>query len=196
MKRAAPSIRGEQITDRILVVRGEKLLLDEDLATLYGVSTKRLNEQVRRNVRRFPRDFMFRLTNQEVAILRSQFATSRSQALQRWGGRRYAPFAFTEHGALMAATVLNTARAIEVSVYVVRAFVRLREVLATHRVLAAKLAELESKTEALVMRHDTLAATTRAQFKEVIEALRALMTSPAETKRPIGFVPPQEKNRG
>jgi hypothetical protein len=96
----------------------------------------------------------------------------------------------------MAATVLNTTRAIEVSVYVVRAFIRLREVLATHRVLAAKLAELESKTEALVVRHDTLAATTRAQFKEVIEALRALMASPAETKRPIGFVQPQEKNRG
>ena len=196
MKRAAPPVPDEHIADRIFVVRGEKLLLDEDLATLYGVTTKRLNEQVRRNVSRFPRDFAFRLTNQEVAILRSQFATSRSRPVRQWGGRRYAPLAFTEHGALMAATVLNTPRAIEVSVYVVRAFVRLREVLATHKVLAAKLAELESKTEALAVRHDALAATTRAQFKDVIEALRTLMAAPRETKRPIGFVHPREKGRG
>src|SRR5512138_2127798 len=114
----------EQIAARILVLRGEKVLLDVDLAALYGVSTKRFNEQIRRNLERFQSDFMFQLTNQELAILRSQFATSSSASA--WGGRRYAPYAFTEHGAIMAATVVNSARAVEVSVYVVRAFVQLR----------------------------------------------------------------------
>jgi hypothetical protein len=105
------------------------------------VETKRLNEQVRRNPERFPPDFMFQLKNQELAVLRSQLATS--SAAPAWGGRRYAPFAFTEHGALMAATVLNSPRAVEVSLYVVRAFVQLREVLASHKELAQRLAELE-----------------------------------------------------
>jgi hypothetical protein len=181
--------RPEQITGRIVVVRGEKVLLDEDLAMLYGTSTGRLNEQVRRNLARFPDDFLFRLTNQEVRNLKSQFATS------SWGGRRKLPFAFTEHGAIMAATILNTPHAVEASVYVVRAFVRLRAVLSTHAALAKKLEEVERKTEALVLQHDTLAADTRAQFKEVIEALRALMRPPEPTKRPIGFVTPQEKKR-
>jgi hypothetical protein len=180
-------VRPEQITGRIVVVRGEKVLLDEDLARLYGTSTGRLNEQVRRNLARFPEDFLFRLTNQEVRNLKSQFATS------SWGGRRKLPFAFTEHGAIMAATILNTPHAVEVSVYVVRAFVRLRAVLSTHAALAKKLAEVERKTEALVLQHDTLARDTRAQFKEVIEALRALMRPLESTKRPIGFVAPQEK---
>ena len=186
-KQHAASLPPERIADRILVVRGEKVLLDEDLATLYGVSTGRLNEQVRRNLVRFPSDFLFQLTNQEVRNLKSQFAIS------SWGGRRKLPFAFTEHGAIMAATVLNTPRAVEVSVYVVRAFLRLREVLATHKELAAKLAELERKTEGLVLKHDALAASTRAQFREVIEALRALMSAPQPIRRPIGFVAPQEK---
>ncbi len=177
----------EQITGRIVVVRGEKVLLDEDLATLYGVSTGRLNEQVRRNLARFPQDFLFQLTNQEVTNLISQFATS------SWGGRRKLPFAFSEHGAIMAATILNSARAVEVSVYVVRAFVQLRAVLAGQAALAKKLEEVERKTEALVLEHDALAANTRAQFKEVIEALRALMRLPEPAKRPIGFVTPQEK---
>ncbi len=157
---------------------------------LYGTSTGRLNEQVRRNLARFPEDFLFRLTNQEVRNLKSQFATS------SWGGRRKLPFAFTEHGAIMAATILNTPHAVEVSVYVVRAFVRLRAVLSTHAALAKKLEEVERKTEALVLQHDTLAADTRAQFKEVIEALRALMRPPEPTKRPIGFVTAQEKKSG
>lgn len=122
--------------------------------------------------------------------MKSQSATS------SWGGRRKLPFAFTEHGAIMAATILNTPRAVDVSVYVVRAFVRLREVLATHRELARKLEELERKTEALVLKHDALAANTRAPFKEVIEALRALMSPPEPTKRPIGFLAPQEKRSG
>jgi hypothetical protein len=107
------------------------------------------------------------------------------------GGRRYLPYALTEHGALMAANLLNSSRAIEVSVYVVPAFVRLRETLAAHKDLARKLEELERKTEALALKHDALAAHTHAQFKEVIEALRRLMSSPAPNRRPIGFVTPR-----
>lgn len=162
------------------------MLLDSDLAALYSVSTKRLNEQVRRNRRRFPLDFVFSLTDQEVARLRSQNATSNKHRGR--GGRRYAPHAFTEHGALMAANVLSSRRAIEVSVFVVRAFVRLRETLASHKELAKKLEELERETETLALKHDTLAADTRSQFREVIEALRRLMAPPEPTRRPIGFV--------
>jgi hypothetical protein len=180
------------IERRIVVVRGEKVLLDADLAALYGVTTKRLNEQVRRNLGRFPADFMFQLTDQELGALRSQIATSNAQSPGR-GGRRYAPYAFTEHGALMAATILNTLRAVEVSVYVVRAFVRLREALGMHKELAKKLEELERKTEALALSHDQLAASTRAQFREVIQALRALTSSPEPRRRPIGFITPEEK---
>jgi tRNA C32,U32 (ribose-2'-O)-methylase TrmJ len=117
----------------------------------------------------------------------SQIATSKS----RRGGYRKNPLAFTEHGALMAASVLNSGRAIQVSVYVVRAFIRLRETLAAHKDLAKKLEELERKTEALALKHDALAADTHTQFKEVIEALRRLMSSPAPSRRPIGFVMPK-----
>jgi hypothetical protein len=185
MQEASP----ERIGARIVIVRGEKVLLDADLAALYGVSTKRLNEQVRRNRKRFPADFVFPLTNHDLARLRSQNATSNAP-LGR-GGRRYAPNAFTEHGALMAANVLSSSRAIEVSVFVVRAFVRLRETLAAHKELAKKLEELERKTEALALKHDTLAADTRAQFREVIHALRHLMSAPEPRRRPIGFVTPR-----
>ena len=136
----------EKITSRILFLRGQRVLLDEDLADLYGVSTGRFNEQVRRNRGRFPSDFIFQLTNQEVEALRSQIAISIGETRQSGrGGRRYAPFAFTEHGAIMAATVLNTPRATEVSVFVVRAFVRLREMVAANQELAAKLDELERR---------------------------------------------------
>jgi len=183
----------EGIESRILVLRGQKVMLDVDLASLYGVSIKRLNEQVRRNAERFPEDFVFRLTTREWESLRSQFATLKTG---RGRHRKYLPFAFTEHGALMAANVLNSRRAVEASVYVVRAFVRLREVLATHRELATKLAELEKRTEALALRHDALAANTRAQIKEVIKALRALMSPPEPKKRPIGFLAAEEKKRG
>ena len=150
-------------------------MLDSDLAKLYGVTTKRLNEQVKRNRARFPEDFMFRLTAKEADSLRSQFAT-----LERGRGqhRKYLPFAFTEHGAIMAASVLNSPRAIEVSVYVVRAFVRLREILATHKELARKLEEMENKYD--------------AQFRVVFDAIRKLMAPPTEPKRGrIGFIPPE-----
>lgn len=177
----------EAITQRIVVLRGQKVLIDADLAALYGVETRRLNEQVRRNQERFPADFIFELNADEFANLMSHFATS------SWGGRRKRPLAFTEHGAIMAATVLSSPRAVEVSVYVVRAFVQLREVLAGHRDLAAKLEELENKTELMAVQHDTFAHNTRVQLKQVFEAIRELMGPPdAPKKRPIGFVTPEE----
>ena len=145
-------------------------MLDADLAVLYGVSTKRLNEQVRRNRSRFPDDFMFQLTAEEIRSLRSQFATSK----QGRGGRRYAPLVFTEQGIAMLSTVLNSERAIQVNIEIMRAFVRLREMIATHKELARKL-------EALEKRYD-------AQFKVVFDASRALMAPPAPNRRKIGFL--------
>src|SRR5919197_752094 len=123
------------VESRILVLRQQKVILDSDLAELYGVPVKRLNEQVKRNQERFPPDFMFRLNPEESESLRSQNATSKTGR----GGRRYAPYAFTEHGAIMAATVLNSERAVEMSVYVVRAFVQLRELIASNKELAQRL---------------------------------------------------------
>jgi hypothetical protein len=135
----------EPIAQSIVLIRGHKVLLDTDLALLYDVPTKRFNEQVRRNLERFPADFMFQLTDEEWAALRSQFATLKSGRGQH---RKYLPFAFTEHGAIMAATILNSPRATEVSVYVVRAFVRLRVVLASNKDLSKRLDDLERTTEA------------------------------------------------
>jgi hypothetical protein len=173
----------EAIASRIFVLRGQRVMLDADLAALYGVTTKRLNEQVRRNLERFPSDFMFQLTNQEVAILRSQFATSSSGARRlAWGGRRYTPRAFTEHGAIMAAMVLDSPRATEVSVYVVRAFVELRDTLVAHKELAKRLGELESRLERKLATHDQAIAG-------ILDAIRQLMAPPEPTrKRRIGFV--------
>ena len=156
----------------ILIIRGQRVILDADLARLYGVPTKRLNEQMKRNAARFPDDFVFQLTAEEIGNLKSQFATSSS-----WGGRRTRPFAFTEHGAIMAANVVNSAQAIEASIFVVRAFVQLREILSTHRELAVKLDELERKLQ----KHD-------GQILGLIEAIRSLMASPPEhPKPPIGY---------
>jgi hypothetical protein len=181
----------ETITHRILLVRGQKVLLDVDLAALYGVETRRLNEQVRRNSDRFPEDFIFRLTAEEVEALNlSQFATGS----QKHRDPRFTPFAFTEHGAIMAATILKSPRAVEMSVYVVRAFVRLREVLASNVELAKRLDDLEQTTEALAMQHDTFARNTRAQLKQVFDAIRELMTPPEpQKKRPIGFTEWEKK---
>jgi hypothetical protein len=179
----------EAITQRILVIREQKVLLDSDLAAMYGVDTRRLNEQVRRNRTRFPADFIFELTTDEFANLKSQFATS------SWGGRRKLPLAFTEHGAIMAATVLNSPRAVEVSVYVVRAFIRLRELASSHRELSKRLDELEQKTEALALKQDAFSRNTRNQLKQVFDALRDLMTPPEPPKRPIGFVTPEDKGK-
>ena len=158
------------------MLREQKVILDTDLAELYGVPVKRLNEQVKRNQERFPSDFMFRLTAEENEALRSQNATSKMGR----GSRRYAPYAFTEHGAIMAATVLNSERAVEMSVFVVRAFVRLREMLATNQQLAGKIDELEQRLDT----HD-------ASIQELIEAIRELMAPEPATGRKIGFhLPP------
>lgn len=158
----------EKIEPRIRQVRDVKIILDRDLAELYDVETKRLNQQVRRNLDRFPDDFVFQLTAKEADSLRLQNATSKPSR----GGQRYRPFAFTEHGAIMAASVLNTPRAVEVSVFVVRAFVHLRRMIATHQELAKKLSELEQK----VIGHDEA-------IRAVVAAIRDLMTPPPEPQR-------------
>jgi hypothetical protein len=171
----APAVSGAMLSpqvlaERILVIRGQRVLLDADLAQLYEVETRVFNQAVKRNPGRFPADFMFQLSADEFENLISQSVTS------RWGGRRKLPFAFTEHGAIMAASVLNSDRAVEMSVYVVRAFVQLRAVLLDHKVLAEKLTALELR----VSHHDNSLA-------EVIEAIRALMAQPKPANRPIGF---------
>ncbi|MEJ0086421.1 MAG: ORF6N domain-containing protein [Pseudomonadota bacterium] len=160
------------VASRILVVRGHRVMLDADLARLYGVSTKAFNQAVRRNRSRFPGDFLFELTNQEVARSRSQSVTLNSG---RGSNVKYLPMAFTEHGAIMAATILNSPRAEQMSVYVVRAFVKIRESLAAHTVLARDLATLKSRV-------DTLDADTRNQFEQLYEAILGLM-SPAAKKQ-------------
>lgn len=162
------AIPPERIERRILLIRGLKVMLNADLAELYGVTTKRLNEQVRRNRDRFPEDFMFALTRQETLILRSQFATSSS-----WGGPRYNPLAFTEQGVAMLSSVLRSERAVQVNIAIMRTFVKLREMLASHRELARKLEEMEKKYD--------------AQFKVVFDAIRELMRPPEKLRRRIGF---------
>jgi len=163
----------ERISSSILLFRGQRVLLDSDLAALYGVTTKRFNEQVRRNLARFPADFMFQLAAEEVLALRSQIATSNIGR----GGRRYAPYAFTEHGAIMAATILNSPLAVEMSVYVVRAFVQLRDMLSSNKELARRLDELERKFAS----HDQA-------ITGILKAIRQLMSPPPEPKRRgIGF---------
>ena len=172
MPKTSAIVPVERIESLILLIRRHKVMLDSDLAELYGVSTKRLNEQVKRNQERFPGDFMFQLTTEETNALRSQIATSKRER----GGRRYRPYAFTEHGAIMAASVLNSHSAIEVSVYVVRAFVKLREMLRTHKELAQKLAELEKRIEG----HDE-------EIVALFEAIRQLMKPPEKPSKRIGF---------
>jgi len=160
------------IENRIFLVRGQKVLLDDDLAALYAVKVRALNQAVKRNKRRFPADFVFRLTAKENRNLKSQIVTTSGSH----GGRRTVPYAFTEHGAFMAASVLNSPRAVEMSVFVVRAFVRLRDTLASHKALAAKFAELEQRLET----HDKT-------IGEIIDAIRALVTPPERPARKIGF---------
>ena len=162
----------EAIASAILVLRGQRVILDADLAKLYGVTTARLNQQVRRNLDRFPEDFVFQLGQDEYDGLMLQFATSKIGR----GGRRKLPLAFTEHGALMAASVLNSPRAVEVSVYVVRAFIKLREILYSHADLAHKLDELERRVD----RHDD-------EIGALIEAIRELLAPPDSPSGKLGF---------
>lgn len=177
MKKAALAMT-KHVHAHIHVMRGQRVILDSDLAELYGVAVKHLNQQVKRNRNRFPQDFVFRTTAKDVAGLRSQIVTSKNGR----GGRRYSPYAFTEHGAIMAATVLNSKRATQMSVFVVRAFVRMREMLAATPHVAAKLAELETRLK----EHDV-------HIEDIVRAIRQLL-APPEThrrQRKIGFqLPP------
>jgi len=157
----------EQISTSILLLRGRRVILDRDLAALYGVSTGRLNEAVKRNVRRFPEDFMFQLTLHETASLRSQIAISNR------GGQRYHPYAFTEHGAIQAANVLNSAQAIEMGIFVVRAFVKQRELLASNKELARRLDVLEARIDKKLTAHDETIAAALSAIRELMEGATA-----------------------
>lgn len=176
---SAAIIPMERITQTILMLRGHKVILDDDLAALYEVETKALNRAVKRNRDRFPEDFMFQLSTEEFENLRYQSGTSslKSQVgTSRWGGRRYPPYVFTEQGVAMLSSVLHSDRAIHVNIEIMRAFVRLRQMLASNVELARKLAALERKYD--------------AQFKVVFDAIRELMKPPEpKKKRPIGFAP-------
>jgi len=163
----------ERVENRILSIRsirGHRVMLDADLAELYGVPTKALNQAIKRNAERFPDDFMFQIAREEAEFLRSQTVTIKTVRGKHW---KYLPYVFTEHGAIMAASVLNSPRAIEASVYVVRAFVKMREVLATHKELVWRLDEMEGKYD--------------RQFKAVFDAIRALMEPPKIPPRRIGY---------
>ena len=164
---------------KIQMIREQKVILDFHLAGLYGVETKILNKAVTRNIDRFPPDFIFRLTNEEWDSLKFQFGTSKSGR----GGRRYLPYAFTEHGALMAASVLNSPKAVKASILVVRAFIRLREIVTNNKELAQKLKELELKIET----HDE-------QITDIFNAITKLLEPPKVTKRKIGFEVDGKKN--
>ena len=166
----------ERVEETILLIRGQKVILDTDLARLYGVTTKRLNEQVKRNRERFPEDFMFQLTKKEKAEV-----VANCDHLSTLKFSTALPHAFTEHGAIMVASVLNTTRAIEVSIFVVRVFVKLRQMLATHKELEQKLIALEKKYD--------------EQFKVVFDAIRALMKETEKPQRKIGFEVKEPKGK-
>jgi hypothetical protein len=169
----------KQIQKTIIVVRGIKVILDSDLAELYGVETRRLNEQVRRNIEKFPEDFMFQLSKNEFENLISQNATSSPG----WGGRRKLPLVFTEHGALQAANVLNSEQANKMSVFIVRAFVRLREMALTNETLSRKVGQLENR----VSDHDEI-------LIELVREIRKLVDSPKPQKKQksIGYIAPEK----
>ena len=168
-----------QIESKMYLIRGQKVMLDEHLAALYGVETKVLLQAVKRNLDRFPEDFMFQLDAAEWKSLRSQIVTSNEKPAGR-GGRRYAPYAFTEQGVAMLSSVLNSERAIQVNIEIMRAFVRLRQMLSSNAELSRKLNALEKKYD--------------VRFKAVFEAIHELMSPPeSKKKRPIGFAPWEKK---
>lgn len=170
----------ERIENKIYFIRGHKVMIDADLAQMYGVETRTLNQAVNRNLHRFPEDFMFQLTKMEYQNLISQAVTS------SWGGRRKLPYAFTEHGAVMLASVLNSEVAVEASIQVVRAFVKLREALASHKELAAQIEKLERKLGNHLDKHDK-------EIKVLFEAIRQLMHPPNPPRKKIGFKIGKEK---
>jgi hypothetical protein len=190
-----------EIISQIHFIRGRKVMLDSDLARIYGVTTRRMNEQVRRNILRFPEDFMFELTVGEYQNLILQFAISSSQitgnvkdanlmshfATSSWGGRRKLPMVFTEHGALMLASILNSPTAVQASIYVVRAFVKLREILSTQQELSERITDLEKRTFEKLEEHSE-------QLVLVFQALRELVTQKDKPREPVGFkIGKQEK---
>ena len=180
-KKPTPSakqlLEADVVAERIHIIRGQKVMLDADLAEVYGVTTRRLNEQVKRNRKRFPEDFMFQLSKAEAQefVNRSQFATGS----QKHRDPRYRPYAFTEHGAVMLASVLSSPIAVEASIQVVRAFIKLRTILAAHKELAQKITELEQKYD--------------ERFKVVFAAIKQLMEPPPGPKRQIGFKTSEKK---
>lgn len=189
------ALPAEVIDNLIREIRGVRVILDNDLAILYGVTTKRLNEQFRRNRKRFPKDFAFQLTAEEVESLRSQNATaarktsilrSQNATSSSHGGRRYRPYAFTEHGALQVANILNSARAVQMSVFVIRAFVKMRETLLGTRGLARKLAALEKQ---LTGRLDSHEAAIVHVLQELMLILNPPPSAPVPPKPRIGFTP-------
>jgi hypothetical protein len=171
------TLTDDQILNKIYYFRGQKVMLDQDLADLYDVPTKRLNEQVKRNINRFPSDFMFQLTSEEVEILKSQFATS------SWGGRRVPPYAFTEHGVLMLSSVLNSQRAISVNIQIMRIYTKMRELLMANQEILLKLEQLERKVDA----HDH-------DIQLIFQCLKQLLNPPEEPRPRVGFRRKDEQN--
>lgn len=170
---SSSDLPADMLSSRIQRIRNVRVMLDADLAELYGVPTKVFNQAVKRNLSRFPADFMFQLSDEEFVALRSHFVTSNEGR----GGRRYLPYVFTEHGAIMAATILNSQRAVDMSVFVVRAFVEYRQLMTLHDELAVQLNRLEGKV-----------ATHDKTLTGVLDAIRQLMTPPEPKKRGIGFL--------
>jgi len=175
-----------KVESLIFINRAQRVILDNDLASIYGVTTRRLNEQVRRNIYRFPEDFAYQLTRKEFTNLMSQNATSSS----KHGGRRKLPYVFTEHGAIMAANILNSTRAVQMSVFVVRAFVKMREALSTNKVLMEKLAELEKKLTSRLDVHERAIVHILEEIKKLMEP----PLLPLPKRRPIGFITQEDKN--
>jgi hypothetical protein len=173
VKETNPVVPAERIEKAIFMIRSQKVILDHDLAELYGVQTKALKQAVRRNFSRFPSDFMFELTDLEFKNLRSQIVTS---SLDQWGGQRYRPMVFTEQGVAMLSSVLRSDRAVQVNIAIMRVFVRLREMMATHKELASKLGELETR----IRDHDE-------KIVAIFEAIRRLLPAAERTRRKIGF---------
>lgn len=165
------------VLSKIYYLRNQKVMLDEDLAELYGVATKRLNEQVKRNPERFPEDFMFQLTEEEIMTLKSQTATS------SWGGRRTLPYAFTEHGVLMLSSVLSSATAVQVNIAIMRVYTRLREMLATHKDILLKLEQLETR----VVKQELKGDKADKDIQVIFTTLKQLLHTPEKPRNRIGF---------
>jgi hypothetical protein len=179
-----------RIESRIQLVRGMRVMVDADLAQLYGVPTKALNQAVKRNAARFPTDFMFQLDANEKAEV-----VTNCDHLQKLKYSKALPFVFTEYGAVAIANVLASTQAVEMGIYVVRAFVQLRQTLSTNADVAKRLSELEMKTESLELSHDTFSRNTRIQLRQLLDAVRDLTTPPEPRKRPIGFVTQEDKSK-